>query len=82
LFVCYLAHLTTQCVVYNDWMTVNIELERNTKQDSVVYFNVLSSDFPVGTNKTTKALIIICSDRESIQIPTELKSGSLNCLTC
>jgi hypothetical protein len=66
---CYLGHLTTQYVAYNHWMTVNNELERNTKQASVVYFNALYSDFPVGANKTTKALIIVCPDRESIQIP-------------
>jgi hypothetical protein len=36
-FVCHVAHLTTQYVAYNDWMTGNSELERNTKQASVVY---------------------------------------------
>lgn len=79
--MCYLAHLTTQYVAYNDWTTVNSELERNTKQVSVVYFNVLSSDFPLGTNKITKALVIVCPERESIQVPTELEVWRLE-LSC
>lgn len=58
-------------------MTVNNELERNTKQACVVYFNLLSSEVPVGTNKTTKALVIVCPDRETIRIPTELEVWQL-----
>ena len=49
-FACYLAHLTAQFLVCDDWMTVNNEMERNTKHASVIYFNVLSTEIPVGTN--------------------------------
>jgi len=58
-------------------VTVNSELKRNTKQAAVGYLNVLSTNFPVGTNKTTKALIIVCPDRDTIQIATELEVRQL-----
>ena len=49
-FACYPSHLTAQFLAYNNWMTVNNEMERNTKHTSVLYFDVLSSQFPAGTN--------------------------------
>jgi hypothetical protein len=49
----------SDCTPSNDWMPVNIELERMWKEAVVTEFKVLSRDVPEGLNKPTKYLRII-----------------------